>query len=299
MADGFFLSPGYKERLDALLRRFDGGGSFVPGADSGDPNFPILQFKCNAACPAYGVMRITGCTLSDDKWPRFDTVKPDTTFSHRYLVNLGQDAEDGGDSYYYGAGTYLEFSGHVLCDSTYTPTLGQEWGPTSGSWSLVRNRPGFLIDGGATGSGSTYRAVAKQRVVTTILGDLVSDLTQGSSSSVNVFFGNAATGTLEDSSLIITAYDWFLGSGESWDATTRVKADFYSGRWWITQAACSPDSGGGGGGGGGGGASSSPGTIGAGAGADMNGQFYPGGTEYGSAFDIYNEPIEFDSLLGG
>lgn len=144
--------------------------------------------------PAYAVMAVTDCDTTRGV-PVYVVGKPSTTFYPRYLVNggrkalvgLGGSSGDGG-----GYATWLDEGGYVLCDSTYTPALGEEWGPTDGSWALVRHRPGFLIDGGATGSGATYRAVAKQRVVTELIGQPPGDLTKGTAGAVTIFMPKAA-----------------------------------------------------------------------------------------------------------
>lgn len=207
------------------------GGAAYP-ADNQSVDLVWVAYKCTTLCPAYGAMRVTGAVLDSNDWPTLTTIKPDTTFSSLYLVNGPGDAVDGGDGYYYGIGTYLPLHGgpsFVLCDSTYVPTVGQEWGPISGSWALVRHRPGFLIDGGPTGSGATYRAVAKQRVVTSLVGKADgSAVVDTGTFTCSVWMRNAATGTLEDSGYDIASC---LAWGAAITATRKVSILLHGGQW--------------------------------------------------------------------
>jgi len=238
------------------------------------------------AIPRFAVMRITGVNNSGSAPWRVKVGKPNDTFYNLYLVNSEVRCAVSGN----GWGTFLFNSGHVLCDSTYTPTAGQEWGPTSGSWSLVRHRPGFLIDGGPAGSGATYRAVAKQRMVTILRGITTSELVEQGSCTVNLRLRNSATGLREATGITVTAYDDFLEPGGSWPVSTRVLIDFEGGVWNVIQASCEPDTGGGGGG-------SSP-PIQSGGHLGVPG-LYPSGYEPGSGneFSGSSEWSDYDSLL--
>lgn len=194
-------------RIAAMLHAFE-SGTLWPSEKVRTPapkkQLAVIPFYNDSGetIPAWGVMRITAATVDSDGAWRLTCGKPNTTFYNTYLVNSGYDVPASEDWW----GTYLWHSGYVLCDSTYTPTAGQEWGPTSGSWSLVRHRPGFLIDGGPTGSGAVYRAVAKQRIIADLFGKADADIAQGSTGTVSVWTRNASTGTYEDSTYNVTAF---------------------------------------------------------------------------------------------
>src|SRR5687768_5736485 len=109
MAEQLYALTGRHVRaIDELLRRGRVAGESVPGVNPlPDRQLAKVQFKCNAACPAHGVMRITAVTLSSSNWPTMTTAQPNAKYYRgQYLVNLGQDAVDGGDGFYYGCGTF-------------------------------------------------------------------------------------------------------------------------------------------------------------------------------------------------
>lgn len=141
-----------------------------------------------AEIPARAVMRVSAVTMTRGR-PVYTVVKPDTTFSHLYLVNGGAKSASGGG----GWGTWLLNAGEVLYDSTYTPAIGEEWGPKSGQWSLVRHRPGFLIRGATAGSGSTATVQAQQRMVTLLIGKPVADMTKGTAAAVTPWMPKASS----------------------------------------------------------------------------------------------------------
>lgn len=127
------------------------------------------------------------------------------------------------------------------------------------------------------------------------LGKLDEALLEGGSATVSIYRYDVVSGWT-DTLVNVEAIDFFLGPGESWLTSTRVKIDWEENTWVVTQASCSPDSGGGGGGSGSG--SSSPATIGAGAGASMSGSFYPGGSDFGEEENVFGELQGFDSNFG-
>ena len=68
------------------------------------------------------------------------------------------------------------------------------------------------------------------------LGILTSALSQGSSAVVRIWWYSDAK--FRDSQLSVTAYDWFLNTGESIPANTKVRVDWYHRVWVITNAYC-------------------------------------------------------------
>lgn len=202
------LTASQLKRLGEMLAAFESGALWPPEKplpQLREHQLAKVRFHNDSgeAIPPYAYMRILGASVNTDGIWRLSVGKQNDTFYSVGLVNSFQLCPVSSDSW----GTFLWHSGHVLCDSTYVPTVGQEWGPTSGSWSLVRHRPGFLIDGGPTGSGATYRAVAKQRIVCDLFGKPNGDLTKGTAGPVTPWMRNSATGTYEDSGYDdLTAY---------------------------------------------------------------------------------------------
>lgn len=195
-------------RIVAMMRAFE-SGTFSPSDKRRTPprlrELARVPFHNDSGetIPAWGVMRIADADRDDnDNW-RITARKPNATFYNAYLVNGSTEVATSTD----GTGSFLWHSGEVLCDDDFVPAQGEEWGPTSGSWALVRHRPGFLIDGGPTGSSTTYRAVAKQRVVTELVGKPNGDMTKGSAGPVTPWMRNASSGDYEDSGYDdLTAY---------------------------------------------------------------------------------------------
>jgi len=66
------------------------------------------------------------------------------------------------------------------------------------------------------------------------LGKLDGSLAQGGSVTMSVWAGDPLADTGDD----ITAYDWFLKTGESLPANTKCKAEFLCGKWRVTVAEC-------------------------------------------------------------
>lgn len=207
MAKVYGFDESQYARLAAMLRAYEGGVLGTADKPRAPPrmhpeNHVRFHNDSGEAIPPFAVMRITGVNSSGAAPWRVKVGKPNTTFYNVYLVNSANRCAVSDNSW----GTYLFDSDYVLCDSTYTPTVGQEWGPTSGSWSLVRHRPGFLIDGGPAGSGATYRAVAKQRIVCDLFGKPDGDISQDATGTVSVWTRAASSGTYEDSGYNVTAF---------------------------------------------------------------------------------------------
>lgn len=226
MREGYYLTPGHHKQFLDLLRDNPHGAS-MPGQFIGDTNYALVPYKCNAAVPAHGVMRVTGATLDSDNGARLDTAQPNATLQRFYLVNLGQDGEPDGLGNYYGAGTWLHHGGHVLYDTANVPAYGETWGPASGVWTITKNRWGFNIIGGNAGSGATSRTLAQQHIVNQLAGKPDASIASGSSGTVSVWAGTS--GSEADTSLNVTA--WCLGAAViqgQW-----VKLNWIHGAWHI------------------------------------------------------------------
>lgn len=158
----------------------------------------LIRFQNNSGetVPARACMKPSGATRIAGR-PVRTIVKPDTGFLRgRYLVNLDRPIKNGGT----GNATWAEEDGEVLCSGS--PAFDQEWGPTPGQWYLTKNRNGFRIHGAVTGSGTSTRALAQQRIVTEIRGKPYgADILKGATGTVHIWWRNAASGTWEDSTL--------------------------------------------------------------------------------------------------
>src|SRR5947208_1233022 len=127
MPDIYGFNESQYNRIAAMLRTFE-SGTLWPSEKQRTPppqkqlGKILFHNDSGETIPAWGVMRIAGADLTDDGAPRLTCRKPNATFYNAYLVNSGFDVATSEDWW----GTYLWHSGHVLCDSTYVPTAGQE-----------------------------------------------------------------------------------------------------------------------------------------------------------------------------
>lgn len=192
------------------------------------PSEKPIPFKNNAneTMPAWGIGRPTGITPSSGD-PFLQIEKPSSTFCPWYLVNSSGVAVPSGS---YGSGLWLVAGGQAYY-STGTPAFGEEWGPTSGDWGLVKNRPGFWVQGAATDTTNKYVRVI-QREVTAVLGKTDSSHAKSASGTVSVYCGTA--GSESDTGWDITAYNKFAAVGSSkWVLCTKVH-----GNWYLSAAEC-------------------------------------------------------------
>lgn len=226
------LTESDRSRIIELLRNSGVSGESIPERTDSERQLAKLSFKCSAACPAYGVMRITAVSLNDSNWPRYTTAQPNSTFYRFYLVNGPVAAVSGGDGFYYGCGTFLHDGGHVLYDTANTPAFDEKWGPKSGQWSLVKYRWGFDIFGGIAGSGSTARVIAKQHTVNHIKGKTAGTHAKGASGTINLW-ADGAPGSESFISMTVSAWNSYaaLGAGK-W-----VECDWVNG-WSVSSGEC-------------------------------------------------------------
>lgn len=154
--------------------------------------------------------------------------KPDTTLRRSYLVNCGPAINAAADSR--GWGTRLFEDGLVLC--TGTPTLGSEWGPENGSWTLKQDYPGFLITGGTQAVGGNTCVVATQSPMVSFVGKasgaIALNSTSGTVAVWSKIFGAATGQTIPNCANYTSA----LASGD------RVTGSFLSGGPIIAKLVC-------------------------------------------------------------
>lgn len=159
--------------------------------------------------PPFAVMRVVSVTVTDGELVT-TVAKPDTTFTSTYLVNgplaIASSSTAGGWA------TTLAEGGLVLY-GTGSPTLGEEWGPEQGTWTLKRYRYGFKIEGGTQTYGANLAVVARQfevkRVLAKANGAIAAD---GSSGTAHVYDLNQA-----DTSMDVTCVN---RTGLAWDDAT-------------------------------------------------------------------------------
>jgi hypothetical protein len=104
--------------------------------------------------PAYACMRITGATEIDNDIV-FQVAKPNTDKQLFYLVNGPVAIEN--NSAAEGRCTTLSQAGYVSVSSS--PSFGNIWGPTDGSWSVSSSGGGFLMLGSLQSDPSRAAAV--------------------------------------------------------------------------------------------------------------------------------------------
>jgi hypothetical protein len=156
----------------------------------------LVRFKNDASesAPRWGVMRVTGANY-DGKY--ITTAKPNATLQRLYLVNV-EGAVDAGK---FGWGAYLtaetsSFDSHyVLYDTGNTPAYGESWGPQNNTWTIKKDHPGFLIQGGNTGTGATSRTIAIQDVPQHVFGKADAAIANAASGTVRIYGGTQGSET--------------------------------------------------------------------------------------------------------
>lgn len=169
---------------------------------------PWHRFLSDGDAPPYAVMRVTGAARSHNDI-RFTCSQPNSTQQAFYLVNGPSTAQDTLE----GLCTTLTGAGIVRYDSNDgTPAVGEVWGPESGSWSIHKGKPGFVIAGGprTLDDGSTC-VVAIQFPGATVAGGIVkfrltSDLPIGESATATILIANGSTYV---AGAAIVVYDWW------------------------------------------------------------------------------------------
>jgi hypothetical protein len=225
---GYVLNERQVDRIRHALRLIEGQGT--AGYQRKRPLFQkdhnAVTFRNDYAgtIPAYGCVRITGVTSSDDVQV-FTVSRPDTSFARLYLVNGPEDvAEDA-----FGWGTFLWHADWVLYDDANTPAFGESWGPQNGSFELAKWRYGFTIWGAPTG-GTTDRVMASQDWVNHFYGQTDAAITKGSSGTISVYDGNNA-----DTSINVSSVENKFANVA---ITKKVGVSWQGGVWRLTSAEC-------------------------------------------------------------
>jgi hypothetical protein len=184
--------------------------------------------------PPFSVMRITGAENTDqpEHAIRFIVEKPNDDFKTHYLVNGPKAVPEGKD----GFGTTLAQADYVAYDDgDGTPNIADiEWGAKQDQWTLAKYRPGFHIEGGTKLTAGVNAVVARQRVVTDMIGKLTggSAIAKGSTGSVTVWMG--AQGAEAASEYVLTcSAEWAAVEPDLWLAIS-----LFNGVWYVSPLEC-------------------------------------------------------------
>ena len=194
-------------------------------------NMQTVPFKPDTQVPAFGVMYVTGITILEGQMA-LTTKKPDGMAVGEIIAINGPSIVDSGE---YGA---CQLAGdipvRVLVNSAETVANGMVCGPKSAQWTLYEDYPGFIA---MAAEDADDLAWVKRFHHFHFWGVLDGDLNQGSSATVSLWWGS----TLGDSTENVTAHDNLLEVGETIDATTKVKLEYFpiAQKYYVTAALCS------------------------------------------------------------
>lgn len=181
--------------------------------------------------PPFSVMRINSAENTDPIAGviRYICDKPDTGFCTNYMVNGPMAVPADKD----GFCTTLAESGYVAYRSASgTPVNGEEWGAKSAQWTLEKNRPGFIIDGGTKTTAGVSAVSARQHVVRDLIGKPDADIAKGSTGTVSVWMG--ASG-----SEAVTEYDITCRAlGAAVTGSKYAVLFFRNGVWYVGPWEC-------------------------------------------------------------
>lgn len=176
--------------------------------------------------PPFSVMRITGCTNNYGEIT-FTVAKPNSTFQHDYLINGPIAVRDTK----YGLGTTLAQAGYVAYRSgSGTPAYGEEWGAKNAQWTLEKNRPGFKIEGGIKSTAGVDAIVARQHLVTDLIGKPDSDIAKGATGTVSIYMGAQGAEAVTEYDLTCSALGAAV-TGSKWCVVFWRNGVWYVGPW--------------------------------------------------------------------
>ena len=182
-------------------------------------------------CPSFGAIKITDQALEEGKLV-FRGTKFDTTFSPHFML-----AGEGGIK----AGKWGLVTHDVavaLCMSGSVPANGEEWGIQPSAWTLRKHFNGAVVLGGMQGTGTGQRAVVRTYRPTVLFGVLTGSLAYNGNAGFEIQYNNVGTWT-DQGWADVTVYDAFLRATDTALASaTFCRAEWYSNRWWVTQARC-------------------------------------------------------------
>lgn len=99
-----------------------------------------VENKAGEEAPAYGILRVTNGKMPSEDGS-YEVDKPDGSAATYWVNSPIPIADDA-----FGAATN-RFPTTVAYDDAETPTIGEEWGPVTGSWLLTKAGTGYRIVG--------------------------------------------------------------------------------------------------------------------------------------------------------
>lgn len=178
--------------------------------------------------PPFSVMRITGATNNHGEIT-YTVHKPNTSFKTNYLINGPIAVTNDKD----GLGTTLAQAGYVAYrEAAGTPALDEEWGAKNGQWTLEKNRPGFIIHGGTKLTAGVNAVVARQHLVTDLIGKADSDIAKGATGTVSVYMGASGAEAATEYDITCSALGYAI-TGDLW-----VGLMLRNGVWYVVPWEC-------------------------------------------------------------
>jgi hypothetical protein len=181
--------------------------------------------------PPFSVMRINSAenTTAPSGVIRYICDKPDDEFCTNYMVNGPMAVPAGKD----GFCTTLAESGYVAYRSgSGTPVNGEEWGAKDDQWTLEKNRPGFIIDGGTKTTAGVTAVSARQLVVRDLIGKPDSSISKGSTGTVSIWMGASGAEAATEYDITCSA------KGAAVTGSKFVVVFFRNGVWYVGPWEC-------------------------------------------------------------
>jgi hypothetical protein len=186
-------------------------------------------------CPAYGIIRITGETTSNDQ-AVLTGDQPNTygsQYSHFVNGPIPVDAASGATKSY-GVCTII---GRVCAAYTVgdgTPAFGEQWGPRTGTWLLKKNTGGFMVMGNVDATAGVV--IVTQQPWLRFHGVTDDAIAKDASGTVSIFYGTAA-GT--DSTVNMSSvYNSFADVAITKDVECVWEGDVAGVKWRLVAAEC-------------------------------------------------------------
>jgi hypothetical protein len=143
--------------------------------------FRIISVKNTSgeACPAYGLLAITGSELRGGRQILLGA-KPSTTFYRVYVVNGPTEIPAGavGEAYFAAGPQWIKYD-------TGTPVNGEGWGPKPGQWTASKGFPGITCEG--IKDAARYLMLGTLGEIDTLLCKAVAQTASGTFSSTSAY----------------------------------------------------------------------------------------------------------------
>jgi hypothetical protein len=130
----------------------------------GRPRWIAIRNDAGATISAFGIVRVTGSATVDGQTV-LTVGKPNATSTAVIMINGPADI---------GAGKYGQATAgpaFALYDDAESPSLGERWGPSDGSWELEQDAPGAIVIGAPTSGRVLVRLTTLARSYACLSGD--------------------------------------------------------------------------------------------------------------------------------